>query len=199
MTLRVVGAGLGRTGTMSLKHALERLLGAPCYHMTELLEHPQHVGLWDEAARGGHVRWEEIFDGYAAAVDWPVASFWPELSERYPDALVILSVRDPESWWRSASDTIFATLDQIGTDEWRNMIRTVFGSRFTSALDDREACIAAYERHVNDVRRVVPAGRLLEWQPADGWGPLCTALDLPAPRVPFPRVNTRAEFLARSR
>src|SRR5262245_3217336 len=104
MSLRVVGAGLGRTGTMSLKIALERLLGAPCYHMIEVFQHPEHVAFWHEAALGRMPDWDQLFAGYAAAVDWPSAAFWPELMEAYPDALVVLSVRDTQSWWQSAHE-----------------------------------------------------------------------------------------------
>src|SRR5690242_16311928 len=97
MTLRVVGAGLGRTGTHSLKLALEQLLGAPCYHMAEVFEHPEHVPLWDQATRGEMPDWDALFDGYGAAVDWPMAAFWREIGEAYPDALILLSVRDADS------------------------------------------------------------------------------------------------------
>src|SRR5579862_5982463 len=105
--MRVVGAGLGRTGTHSLKIALERLLGAPCYHMVEVFAHPEHVPAWRGAALGQMPDWHALFDGYAATVDWPSAAFWPELSEAFPETLVVLSVRDAEAWWQSASQTIF--------------------------------------------------------------------------------------------
>ena len=195
MTLRVVGAGLGRTGTMSLKLALERLLGAPCYHMAEVFAHPEHVPLWHAAARGEAVDWHRLFRGYAAAVDWPVASFWPEVSEAFPDAVILHSVRDPESWWKSASGTIFpASRDASG--EWRAMIEAMFASRFTSALDDERACIEAFERHNADVRARAPKERLVEWRASDGWGPLCAALGVAVPDEPFPRTNTSEEFQA---
>lgn len=194
--LRIVGAGLGRTGTLSLKVALERLLGGPCYHMAELFAHPGHVPLWHTAVRGSMPDWHELFRGYRAAVDWPVASFWPELSAAFPDALVLLSLRDPESWWRSASETIFpATTDREGSP-WRAMVDDLFANRFTSALHDREACLAAFERHNARVRREVPRERLLEWRAEDGWDPLCSALRVPVPDEPFPRVNTKGQFLA---
>lgn len=106
MTLRVVGAGLGRTGTTSLKLALERLLGGPCYHMSEVFQHPEHIGHWHGAARGDMPDWRALFAGYVAAVDWPAASFWREISAAFPQALVVLSVRDPDAWWQSASSTI---------------------------------------------------------------------------------------------
>jgi hypothetical protein len=198
--LQVIGAGLGRTGTLSLKTALERLLGAPCYHMLEVFGHlDDHVPLLHAAVRGEPVDWDLLFDGYVAAVDWPVCSFWPELTAEYPEALVILSVRDAESWWRSASTTIFPTSRQFANDapEWWAMMNDLFTTRFTMALDDRDACIAAFEANNARVRAEVPASRLLEWTATDGWAPLCDALHVPIPDEPFPRVNTSEEFLGR--
>src|SRR5581483_7990156 len=195
MSLRVVGAGLGRTVTLSLKLALERLLGAPCYHMMEVIQHPEHVALWREAAAGRMPDWHALFEGYRAAVDWPVASFWSEVSEAFPDALVLLSTRDPEAWWRSAHGTIFpAALSSEG--EWRAMIEGIFAARFTSAIDDRASAIAAYERHNADVRARVAPSRLLEWHPGDGWKPLCDRLGVAVPADPFPHVNTSEDFRA---
>jgi hypothetical protein len=197
MPLRVVGAGLGRTGTHSLKLGLERLLGTPCYHMVEVFRHPEHVPAWHSAAVGQMPDWNEVFAGYAAAVDWPSSAFWPELSEAFPDALVVLSVRDPEAWWRSAHETIFSTLNRVPSSEWRAMIEALFTARFTADVTDRDACIAAFERHNARVRASVPPGRLLEWHASQGWEPLCAALGLPVPDEPFPHVNTREEWAAR--
>src|SRR5581483_5643355 len=127
MTLRVVGAGVGRTGTHSLKLALEQLLGAPCYHMLEVFGHPEHVPSWAAAADGSLTDWDAIFTGYGAAVDWPAAAFWREISAAYPDALVLLSVRDPDSWWKSASNTIWEVSQRDTDDEfmngWLQMVR----------------------------------------------------------------------------
>ena len=150
MGLRVVGAGLGRTGTMSLKLALERLLGAPCYHMAEVFVHPEHVPLWHAAARGEPVDWHALFDGYAAAVDWPVGSFWPEVAAAFPDALILLSTRSAESWWKSASQTIFPISAKAAGTPWHAMWMELAQRRFTSRLDDRAAAVAAYERREND-------------------------------------------------
>ncbi len=198
MTLRVIGAGMGRTGTLSLKLALTRLLGAPCYHMVELFERPAHFGVWTAAGRGQPVDWHAFFEGYAAAVDWPAAAFWPEIAEAFPDAKVLLSTRDSASWWKSASETIFAQ----GSASRRpgpmtEMLEAVLGSRFTKALDDREAAIAAYERNNARVRATVPAERLVEWTIEDGWGPLSKMLDVPVPSEPFPHSNSTEEFKAR--
>ena len=196
MSLRVVGAGLGRTGTLSLKVALEKLLGGPCYHMAEVFPRPDHVGVWRDAALGQPQDWAKVFEGFRAAVDWPAAAFWRELSAAFPDALVLLSVRPAESWWKSASETIFAVQDKI-PPQFREMMEPLFRERFTSRIDDKAASIAAYERHNAQVRAEVPRGRLLEWSAPDGWEPLCNALDLPVPAEPFPRVNTTEEFLGR--
>lgn len=196
MALRVVGAGLGRTGTLSLKLALERLLGGPCYHMLEVFEHPAHVAQWHAAARGEPPDWRELLAGYRAAVDWPASAFWPELARAFPDALVLLSVRDADAWWRSAEKTIFPTIGRAA-GEWRAMIDALFAARFTPHVDDRAAATEAYERHNARVREEVPAHRLLEWRPGDGWEPLCAALELPVPDEPFPHANTTEEFLER--
>jgi hypothetical protein len=196
VTLRVVGAGLGRTGTLSLKVALERLLGAPCYHMAEVFAHPEHAPIWTAAARGEPVDWRGLFRGYVAAVDWPVASFWPEVSAAFPEAIILHSVRDPAGWWKSASGTIFpASRQAVG--EWRTMVDEMFARRFTSALDDEAACVAAFERHNADVRARAPKNRLVEWRATDGWEPLCAALGVAVPGEPFPRTNTSEEFAAR--
>jgi hypothetical protein len=196
MTLRVVGAGLGRTGTNSLKLALERLLGAPCYHMIEVFAHPEHVGAWHGAARGEMPDWKQLFGGYAAAVDWPSSAFWPELAGAFPDAVILLSERDPESWWRSASSTIFPAISGA-TGEWRAMIDALFAARFTTAVDDHEASVAAYQRHYADALRRIPPARLVRWRASDGWEPLCRALGVPVPEEPFPHTNTTEEFQQR--
>jgi Sulfotransferase domain len=202
MTLRVVGAGMGRTGTHSLKLALEQLLGAPCYHMREVFDHPEHIPYWHAAAQGNMPDWDKLFEDYAAAVDWPAAAFWPELMEAYPDALVILSVRDAESWWQSASQTIFPSSRSYGEQDengrqWFEMVIAMMNSRFTPDLDNREAAIAAYEATNQRARDLVPAARMLEWTASDGWPPICKALRLPVPDEPFPLTNTREEWAAR--
>ena len=203
MSLRVVGAGLGRTGTASLKLALERLLGAPCYHMSEVFSHPEHIPGWRAAVRGEATDWNDFLASYAAAVDWPAAAFWPELSAAFPDAIVLLSVRNPDEWWESADETIFPTIrtpDSFGPifAEWHGMVSELMSARFTDRLDDRLACIASFERHVSEVRESVPASRLVEWTPGDGWAPLCDALGLSEPAEDFPRTNTREEWRSRA-
>lgn len=194
MTLRVVGAGLGRTGTRSLKLALEHLLKGPCYHMDEVFSNSQKIALWRSAALGHMPQWTDVFRGFCATVDWPGASFWRELMAAFPSAIVLLSVRDSESWWQSASTTIFSR-NPKATNSFLAMTHTLFSARFTTELRNREECIAAFEQHNDEVRRTAPASRLLEWQTSDGWGPLCAALQVPLPNIAFPCVNTTDEVL----
>ncbi len=194
--MRVIGAGLGRTGTYSLKIALETLLNGRCYHMAEIFERPADISVWHRAAVGERVDWPSLFEGYVAGVDWPVCSFAVELARVFPDALILLSIRDFESWWRSASTTIFPSSRQA-EGEWRQMVEAVFGNRFTGRLDDKEACREAFERHYAHVRNNIPASRILEWRTGEGWEPVCEALDLPVPDEEFPHLNTAEQFLAR--
>ncbi|HWD50807.1 MAG TPA: sulfotransferase [Acidimicrobiales bacterium] len=198
MTLKVVGAGVGRTGTNSLKIALEQLLGEPCHHMFEVFVNPAQIPEWTEAIEGRPVDWSTMPKGYAALVDWPGASFWPELSTANPDALVLLSVRDPESWYQSASNTIFQMLDNAPPEmgPWLEAMRTLLRDRFSDRLDDPAAMMDAYVRHNDAVRRAIPPERLLEWTPTDGWGPICERLGLEVPGDPFPKTNDTKQWRA---
>lgn len=207
MSLRVVGAGLPRTGTLSLKTALERLLGAPCYHMSELFKHPEHIPAWADAAEGKPVDWPALFDGYAATVDAPAATLWRQTSTAFPDAIVLLSVRESaEQWWDSMDRTIFPRIrereDQIADladapPEMRDAFRMFRGiGKFVPYAADKPGGMAWYERYNAEVRAEIPAARLVEWKAADGWNPLCEALGVPVPDEPFPKVNTTEDFQA---
>lgn len=195
MTLRVIGAGMGRTGTMSLKLALERLLGAPCYHMVEVFPRPTHPAIWTAAARGEPVDWHALLDGFSAAVDWPASAFWKEISVAFPEAVILLSTRSSESWWKSASETIFAV--ERSASPQSTMIDAVLGARFTRDIHDRAAAIAAYEAMNADARATAPPDRFVDWTPKDGWAPICKALGVPIPDAPFPHANTTDEFRSR--
>jgi hypothetical protein len=197
MTLRVVGAGVGRTGTLSLKVALEQLLGGPCYHMLEVFGHPEHVSLWHDAA-SSPIDWDALVGGYVATTDFPACLFWRELSAENPDAIVVLSTRrDSGAWWESASQTIFA-IDPADLppemDVWYQMWQAVSSARFTADFTDERSARHAYDRHNAEVRAGVPRDRLVEWSPGDGWEPLCSALSLSVPDTPFPHLNSREEF-----
>lgn len=200
MALRVVGAGLGRTGTNSLKVALERLLGGTCYHMVEVFGHPEHVPLWEAAYRGDMPDWDALFDGFTAGVDWPLGGLWQPVSEAFPDALVLLSYRDADKWWKSASDTIFQAMGRMTgeaaeSDPWAQMA-TVMMNSFSPDWQDETKAKAAYLAHNDNVRATVPADRLLEWSPGDGWEPICERLGVAVPDEPFPHTNTTEDFQA---
>jgi hypothetical protein len=193
VTLKVVGAGVGRTGTNSLKVALERLLGGACHHMFEVgAREDVQIPLWTDAIYGRPVDWHEVMNGFVAQVDWPGAAFWPELCSTFPEAMVILSVRPAEDWYRSASNTIFPRLSLEG--EWRDAMRKLLRDRFCDRFDDKAAMIDAYERHNDEVRQTVPPGRLIEWSPSTGWGPICKGLGVAEPDEAFPVTNTSEEF-----
>ena len=204
--LRVIGAGLPRTGTMTLKHALERLLGEPCHHMTEVFgRRERDVPAFSAASRGEFPDWEELLAGYAAAVDWPASAFYPELAERYPEAVVVLSYRDSfETWWSSASSTILKHFggpsgSRSDGDEWAAMVRSVWTRALGGApTDDLASIEASYYRYHERVRETVPARRLVEFETGAGWEPLCTALGLPVPSEPFPHLNSTADFQDRT-
>ncbi len=194
--LQVVGAGVGRTGTHSLKLALEQLLGGTCHHMLEVFAHPEEVPVWTDAIDGKAIDWGDLMKDYTAQVDWPGASFWPELSAANPDALVIRSTRDPDAWFTSCSNTIFAGIEAMVDEgnEWMAAVMRLLRDRFSDKVGDRAAMTAAFERHNAAVRAGVPKERLLEWTAGDGWEPICARLGLPVPEGPFPKVNTTAQF-----
>ena len=199
MALKVIGSGLGRTGTMSLKLALEQLELGPCHHMVEVFMHPQSVPLWI-AAGAGKPDWDAIFDGYQSMVDYPGCKFYRELMAHYPDAKVIHSLRDPERWFESTQATIFAPNSTATSaagpmSEFFGMVKSDFGD---GPIDDRDFMVDYFKRHTAQVMATVPKDRLLVFEAADGWEPLCAFLGVPVPDTPYPRENSRAEFQART-
>jgi hypothetical protein len=190
MGLRVIGAGLPRTGTRSLKAALERLLGGRCYHMQDVFENLDHVPTWRRALAGEPPEWSDFLREYVAAVDWPVSAFWSELAVAQPNAFIVLSLRDePGSWWRSADRTILpgARREQpADLRDWQAMFQDLLRERLTPDWENLRAANEAYDRHIEQVRATAPASRLVEWRASDGWAPLCQALQVPVPEEPFP-------------
>lgn len=200
MALEVIGAGFGRTGTLSTKSALEKLGFERCYHMLEVGLHPDHPRVWREAAAGGDLDWHALFDGYRASVDWPACAFWPQLADAFPDALVLLTVRDPEAWCASFRDTIARVIEPPfppPAEEILGMARQVIvDGTLDGTLGDDAHLIGCFERHNQQVIDSIDADRLLVFDVREGWEPLCAFLGRPVPDDPFPNVNDRAFFHA---
>ncbi len=201
MALQVIGAGFGRTGTLSLKYALEKLGFSKCYHMMEVFANDNHVNRWREAARGEPIDWDALFTGYQAAVDWPSCNFWEAQLAQFPEAKVLLSERDPERWYKSVMSTIYPfslagrkAQDPAVRARVEMAFEVIWDALFEGRMDDKEHVIGVYLAHNERVKQLVPADKLLVFDPAQGWEPLCTFLDSDVPEEPFPRVNTTAEM-----
>lgn len=212
-TIELIGAGLPRTGTLTQKVALEQLGLAPCYHWVDLLADLDQLELWNRAM-DGEARWEEIFKGARSTVDWPAGYFYRELVDAYPDAKVLLSVRDPEAWEPSFTETIVTMshgesvmplLSRARAEidpRWRNYLafvdRMFWGPQGTFA-DGWEPAVLIEQMilHTEQVKQAVAPERLLVWEVTEGWGPLCEFLGVPEPDEPLPHANDRATFLDR--
>lgn len=205
--MRVVGSGFGRTGTLSTKRALEILGFGPCYHMEEVIRRPSHVRAWLDVADGRPVDWHDLFAGFDSSVDFPASVVWEDLVAAFPDAKVLHTVRDPARWYDSTAETIARSPTLV--PRW---VRTavppidrffrvsevlIWGQLFEGRFHDRERAIEIYEEWTDLVRERVPADRLLVFDVADGWEPLCRFLAVPIPEQPFPRVNDRRTMLRR--
>ena len=199
MTVNVIGAGVGRTGTYSLKLAINQIGMGACHHMDEVLHNmPEQVPLWSAAA-AGKPDWGKIYDGYKSAVDWPTACFFRELVEAFPTAKFVLTHRDPEKWADSFGATIYKLL--AGKEQappemhaWLDMASNVIAKTgFPQGLE-RDGLVQAFIAHNEAVKAAIPADQLLVFEVKEGWGPLCNFLDLPAPSGDFPRTNHREEF-----
>ncbi len=215
MPLKIIGSGLGRTGTFSLKLALEHLGFGKCYHMTELFQNPERVSHFQQAEEGKKVKWDEVFDGYNSAVDYPAARFYRQLSDHYPEARIIHTYRDPEEWYESAVHTIFMArnldIRRILKFALRYPVSRVVQKRFHvfrynrklmnlefgKDLSDRGKVLKAFEKHTENVIKRIDPARLLVFNVSEGWGPLCRFLKLPVPSESFPNSNSRDEFLKR--
>ena len=222
-TLEVIGAGFGRTGTLSLRAALERLGVAPCDHMEETLAHPERVPLWQDAAArrrdGEPIDWRPLLEGYRAAVDWPAAAFWRELSAAHPQARVILTVRDPDRWYASMAATLFPLHRRIEHSTWARMLLDLTGlanpalsngyqlthdlvwqTTFQGRFAERAHALRVFREHERTVQAAIPPDRLLVFDVAQGWEPLCAFLGKPVPHgEPFPHVNDTPSFQRRAR
>ena len=197
MALAAIGAGFGRTGTLSLKVALEKVGHGRGYHMSEVFQNPDHVPLWTSALDGEALDCDTLFDGYGSSTSWPGCAFLPALRTRYPDAKVVLGLRDPASWYDSISETVYRVIRRRSDSPqaWRELYeRLVWQDTFGGRFEDRDHAIAVFERHNARVREQVPSAQLLEHRIEDGWKPLCDFLGVAVPDEPYPHLNDRASF-----
>lgn len=207
MTLKVIGAGFARTGTMSLQKALNDLGFGPTYHMNDVFEQRSHVQKWLDFANDGTADWDELFADYQACVDFPASCAWKELYDEYPDAKVLLSVRDPASWWRSVSEVIYPTRTMFPTwlkrtvpftQRWLDMVdRLVWSGLFEGRFEDQAFAIQVFEKHIEAVQAYCDPERLLVFNVSEGWEPLCEFLNVPVPTEPFPHLNDSASLRRR--
>jgi len=203
--LKVIGAGFGRTGTLSLKQALETLGFTRCHHMMEVAVDGRQADYWSRIARGEPQDWRQVFEGFQASTDFPSCVYYAELMEVFPDAKVVLTVRDEESWHRSVMQTIFRVWQEMPgwirliprLEKLADVAEHVWQGTFHGRAQERDYAIAIYRAHNAAVRAHVPADRLLEFRVQDGWPPLCQFLGVPVPDQPFPHVNDSAEMISR--
>ena len=201
--LEIIGVGFGRTGTHSLGLALENLGFGPCYNIREVTKNADHTELWNNALNGKPIDWSHLFREYKSSVEWPSVFFYRELVQYFSSAKVILTLREPESWYESASKTIFAGLelsaynpDLLKRERSSLNRRLILERTFENRYNDRESAINIYKEHIRQVLEIVPSEKLLLFDVRDGWEPLCTFLQKPIPKEEFPRQNARTEFMA---
>lgn len=199
MSMQVIGVGVGRTGTYSLKLAINELGFGPCHHMEEVLHNMSvQVPLWADVV-AGNPDWAKVYAGYSSAVDWPTACFFRELAAEFPSAMFVLTHRSPERWANSFGATIYELLagkDQAPPEmhDWLEMASNVISKSGFSPGLDREGLANAFIAHNEAVKAAIPADQLLEFEVKDGWEPLCSFLEVPVPNGDFPRTNDRGEF-----
>lgn len=194
MALKIIGAGMGRTGTASLKVALETLGVGHCYHMSEVLKNPEFIDGWISAAEG-NPDWDKIFSGYAATVDNPGCNYWKELAAYYPEAKVILTTRDANKWFESTNETIHSAefARYMKNSPFGEMIQKTMWNRMENRMQDRAYMVDFFERRSEEIINSISTERLLIYQVSEGWDPLCEFLDVPVPDAEFPRINSRNE------
>lgn len=199
MTISLIGAGYGRTGTLSLKSALETLGYNKCHHMIEVINNPGEPERWLQAIDATNVNWESLLEGYEATVDWPACHFYKELADYYPKAKVLLSIRDPLAWFESMSATTLGVIRKrmqaSEAGQQKNLgAELVVKAAFGGEIDDAEHAIRMFNRHTKEVVDAIDPDRLLIFDVREGWEPLCQFLDKPVPDAAFPRVNSRDDF-----
>ena len=202
MALDIIGPGFGRTGTSSLKTALEHLGFGPAHHMFEVRDNPAQVAHWQALARGERPDWDDVFRGYRSQVDWPGARYWRELAAHYPDAKVIMTVRDPDDWYDSVKATILelmAARGHVDDPHMANLVEMAHAivevAEFDDRMRDRQHAISVLNARIAEVKQTIAPSRLLVFDVSEGWGPLCTFLGCDVPAITFPKLNSSKQFV----
>ncbi|MEO7961948.1 MAG: sulfotransferase family protein [Ginsengibacter sp.] len=213
MSIKIIGAGLPRTGTNTLKESLEKLGFVKTYHMKELLVHPENLHHWLTLKETGTTNWDELYSGYQATVDFPAYPWYKEHMARYPDAKVILTVRPFEKWYTSVYSTIWKAGPQTLPEKLKMMSKLIFNSRLRSVIncvkfskgmifqnhfegkfEDKAYTEKLFNKYIEDVKAYVPADKLLVFDVSEGWGPLCKFLNVSEPAEPIPHLNKKENF-----
>jgi hypothetical protein len=209
--MKLIGVGFGRTGTMSLKAAIEEL-GSPCFHMIDLImgeNRERDLAYWVRVADGEPVDWSEVFEPWEATIDWPACSRWEQLVDAFPEAPVLLNVRDFDGWYASCANTILAVKQAALAGElpedanrdgpspalWGVIDKLIWEGDFQGRFDDRDWVRQMYADRIETIKRTVSSDRLIVWELGkDGWEPIADALGVKAPDKPFPRLHDTNEF-----
>jgi len=204
MTLKIIGAAPGRTGTVSLMTALEHLGFGPCHHMKACIQNAQQTQWFLDAANGLPVDWQDVFEHYQAAVDWPASAYYQTLLQTFPDALVIFSDRPANAWYESVSNTIFRVVPSLPLwlrmlvphiDRWGKMVdQTIWQNELSGQFEDQAFALQFFNDRLAEVRQVVPPQQLLVHAATEGWAPLCKFLNVEIPDIPYPRTNEAARI-----
>jgi len=213
MSIKIIGAGLPRTGTNTLKQSLEQLGHKHVYHMKELLVHPEKLHYWKTLDETGDTDWDAMYEGYDGTVDFPGYPWYKEHMKKYPNAKVIMTVRDFESWYKSVDSTVFRAGPQtplekikmigklLSSARARNVVKCIkwfkkvfFSEQMQGRFGDKEFAKKFWEDHIADVKAFVPEDNLLVYDVRDGWGPLCKFLGVEEPSEPLPHLNKKENF-----
>ena len=213
MSIKIIGAGFPRTGTTTLKRSLETLGCTRVYHMKELLVNPVQLHFWETLAETGTTNWEGLYDGFDATVDFPGYPWYKEHMKQYPDAKVILTVRDFESWYKSVNSTVFRAGPQtpiekikmmgklLSSSRARKVVKCIkffkrifFAGELQGQFEDKSFAEKVWNDHIKEVKSIVPEGKLLVYDVRDGWPPLCKFLGVDEPSEPLPHLNKKENF-----
>jgi len=213
MAIKIIGAGFPRTGTMTLKTALEILGFNKTYHYKDLIADSKKLRFWLELENTGQTDFDALFKGFEATVDFPGYPYYKILLKKYPDAKVILTKRDFEKWYESTYKTIWKSARKPIIDRLKLFIRKLFNKnlraifkcikfmrrvylkdQFNNNFSSKAHAKNIFFKHIEEVITYVPKKQLLVYDVSEGWEPLCHFLEIPIPNQAFPHLNKKEHF-----